>query len=65
MEAAVASHNSTDIAEQEKAEAMFFDAEKFFAEARCRMEIRLQKIRGEETSGESKIFVHANDYTRS
>ena len=43
----------------------FFDAGKFFAAARKRMDERLARIRGEKPEGEEKIFHQSNDYIRS
>lgn len=65
MEAAIASQSRSEIADTESVEAHYFDAEKFFAEARQRMAIRLQKIRGEEMATESKMMQQANDFCRS
>lgn len=65
METAAAMPSHQNSSEAEIAEVAFFDAEKFFEEARRRMEIRLQRIRGEEIAEEARIFQNANDYSRS
>lgn len=65
METAAAMPSHQINTEAEIAEVAFFDTEKFFEEARRRMDIRLERIRGEEIAEEARIFQHANDYSRS
>lgn len=64
MEAVSASHVYSEKSDAERMNGVLFDAGNFFAEARLRMDIRLKKIRGENTEGEEKIITVSNENSR-